>query len=60
VRLKHKPTPRLQKRVKALLKERKVLLSQCDELCRDLRAVEIRLAYVEGQRDLLAEGRESL
>jgi hypothetical protein len=52
---KHKPTPRLQKRVKFLLRENRNLLAQRDELFRDLRAVEIRLAYVEGQRDLLAK-----
>jgi hypothetical protein len=56
---KHKPTPRLQKRVKFLLRENRNLRAQCDELCRDLRAVEIRLAYVEGQRDLLTD-RKSL
>jgi hypothetical protein len=53
---KHKPTPRLQKRVKFLLRENRNLRAQCDELCRDLRAVEVRLAYV-GQRDLLAKGK---
>ena len=49
------PTPRLQKRVKLLLKQRRELLAQCDELSRDVRSVENRLAYVTGQRDLLTQ-----
>ena len=53
---KRKPTPRLQKRVKSLLKRQRELLSQLDEMCRENRAIEQRLAYVTGQRDLLAEG----
>ena len=49
---RRKPSHKLQRRVKTLLKQKAELLAQVDEMCRDNRALECRLAYVTGQRDL--------